>query len=557
MADEELPQDDMYSTPVEMLPDDVPSTRTWDPSENRGADYDFGSVQTEGEPLKAHDAMRRMRKRLPFSRTLDRVVDQMGGNQSAVFTRNSQGIVAEITRKLLDRIPEHLWTKEFLDNVDLRPLLQEVMISPAQVENPEGEEVINDTPWTEQERAYAAVILTDETKRVEKRIMDSLLANVPDQVKNDKNHPAVLEAMNIAATVSSEWRENKDTRLPTPAALGETYYNAETGTYQATDSARESGNLSDTASTIDLTTGIDTMGLTPTKFLSAKDVRRLMTAGDLNIDIYGSLETDPADLRGLLDGEVPEVSSRGNIMYTGEFGPSRMGVPEDSLMGQMLGTAGTNPHEGNMVEDTRDWYTVRDILAKPGEMSREELLEVHKKLEAAGLYALVGGEPQVPGDSTDPAFKAAWKMLASMSLEKGESMVSILAERTTAYQQELESALSVSLTDPARLRINADVYARSAIGRNLRPEEQEELIKMLHDMERRNARMEAGLNINSGELGAIEGVDELDEATMFDIDAQMEEWMERSEEAGARDIAETYDSFTRLLGGPGRGGSFG
>ena len=558
MADEDLPVDDMYSTPVEMLPPDVPHpTRTFDPTAPEATDYSFDGVETSGNPLKSSDAFKRLRKRMPYSATMDRVFNSMTGDPS--LTRPGQSIMAEVTRKILARIPEHLWTEDFLDTVDLRPMLAEVLISPAQVENADATDEINGVQWTQQERAYAAIMLQDQTKRIEDRVLKSLTQSLPEDIRKDRNHPAVLEAMANAAEVAGGWRRNPEARIPTPAAVGETFYDQASGEYKAVPGVGGAdGTQSDTASIL----GLDTIGseaITPTRFMSRDDITRLVRSGELSIDDLGAFESDPAELRGLVDGEVPRVSTTGAIQYENPTFQDRGPDTAFGPGGNMMGYNAPDEQDGRPGRLQKDWYTVRDILNKPSEMSREELLAVHEKLEKAGLYELVGGEPVIPGDSSDPAFKAAWKMLASMSLEKGESMVSILSDRTTAYQQELESALSVQLTDPARLRINGNVFARSAIGRELSPEEQSSLVEFLHDLERKNARLSAGLDINSGDSDPIDGVEELDEATLFDIDAQMEEWFDREHggEVGARDIAETYDSFTRLLGGPGRGGNFG
>lgn len=555
VTEEEPVDGDMWGGPWEALPSDAQPG--YDPENPNAVEWDFSGVSVEGDPLKTHDAIKALRKRLPYSSTFSRIYSNMTGDGSnGYFQPNAQAIVAEVTRKILSYIPEEMWTKDFLANVDVRPLLQQVMQSPAQVQDPDATSEIEGVQWTSQERAYAAIMLTDESSKIEDRIFKSVMVGAPEAAQNDRTHPAYIEAQNIAATMASEWRDGKGAAtVPTPAAAGETYFDPESGQFKTTPTA--SGELPENVSDVGAMLGLDDLGadvLTPTRFMSRQDLQRLVRSGELGIDQLGQFETDPAEMRPFVDGEVPEVSGRGHIMYSGEFGESQMTGGGGPMMNQLLGRdADYNPHAGNMVEDTRDWYTVRDILNKPAEMDRAELMEVHEKLKKAGLYDLVGGEPVIPGDSTDPHFKAAWKMLASMSLEKGQPMTSILEERTVAYQQELESSLSVMLTDPARLRINADMYAQTAIGRKLNEEESEELVTFLHDLERKNARIQAGLDINSGESDPIEGVDALDEGTTADIDARMKEWMEASPEAGARDIAETYDSFTRLLSGPGRG----
>jgi len=479
--------------------------------------------------------------------------DQTGGNIFSSSVPAAQSVLAELTRKMLSKIPEDKWTKEVIDNIDIRPLVEEIAMSPAELEDPDSTEEFGGVQYSQQERAYASLILGEENQRIEKRVVDSLLAGLPEEAREDENHPAHIEAQNVALEVSQEYKTSSKWRMPTPAGVGETYYDQESGQFKRvpTTQGQDVGDATDVLGLAD----IGANNLTPTKFLTREEAMRLTQAGELNIDVYGSMETDPEEMRGLVDGNVPRVAGRGAIQYQD---PSYHEAQTPFVSGTHIGNA-MGKGASTIEVETKDWYSVRDILAKPGEMNRKALMAIHEKLEKAGIYDMVGGEPTIPGDSSDPAFKAAWKMLAQMSLEKGESMVSILEDRTVAYQQQLESALSVSLTDPARLRINGDVYARSAIGRKLAPEEQDKLVAFLHDLERENARTAAGLDINSGESDPIPGVDEVEEGYEFDIDAQMEEWFDREKggEVGARDIAETYDSFTRLLGGPGRGGSFG
>jgi len=158
----------------------------------------------------------------------------------------------------------------------------------------------------------------------------------------------------------------------------------------------------------------------------------------------------------------------------------------------------------------------------------------------------------VGGDTTSPAFKAAWKALAASALERNVSMVDFLEERTESYQDTIMDSFSTRLTDPARLRASGDYMAKQTLGRNLNDDEQAKMVAFLHDLERQNARIEAGLAANEGEMN---GADELDEGITADIDARMQEWIkdENAVESQAHDTVDQYDQFTQMLGGPGRG----
>jgi ABC-type proline/glycine betaine transport system ATPase subunit len=251
----------------------------------------------------------------------------------------------------------------------------------------------------------------------------------------------------------------------------------------------------------------------------------------------------------------------------------------------------------------------------PHELSESELARLQTRMHEAGIFDLPEMDrPQRVGDPTDPNFKKAWQRLASLSLETGKSMTTIINDRRTARQAALgedalglgstESVTGVLLTDPARIRTSANTIAAASIGRRLTPDEQTELVSYVHELERRNklvqekrdeieaqkaegadeelwemaaldetteagARIEQALargditdpdtpDSESEDTGDETGEDEFDtelgEMVVADIDARMQESIRRENpvEAGANDMAQQYETFQRLLAGPGR-----
>ena len=515
--------------------------RPTDPDELEGTaeDFTFGDAP-EGDTKSTDVAIRLLRGRLSFNHSINRVIRKSGGD-IAPGNANIQFVGAEMVRKLVAMIPESHRTEEFLKTVDLRPMLQAIMMAPAQVTDPKQMTTVRGVEFSQQERAVAAVLMSDEQTKITKKIEEALIEGVPPG-DTDSLEQAMVTAQNMA----NEWRD-ADSVGAVPAPEGDVYFDRATSTFQASSGSNELDDF-----LADLNDFGE--GQTPTRFLNHEELMKLVQSGDLSIDAVGAIETQPVGSRGALDGQEPSVSRSGSIQYAeAEFqdrGPNTAYGPG----GNMMGSAPPDHLDGKVGKFHKDWYSVRDILRKPNDMTQDEVLAIHEKLKKAGIYDLIGSEPVVPGDTTDPAFKAAWKHLASMSLETGKPMTSILSERVTTYQEQLESQLSTNLTDPARLRLNGNAYARDQIGRKLTDEEHASLTEVIHNLERQNARIQAGLDINAGG-DPIGGVEAMDEGVMADIDAQMEQYIrdENAVEAESHDTAEQYDAFTRMLAGPGRG----
>ena len=538
-TEEEIdPRDNMYSAPLETMGPEADPTNP-DELEDTAEDFTFSGVP-EGDPVNTNDAIRILAKRLTYKNQHAGVLRMSGaqGMPGGELT-NGRFAVAELTRKLVAMIPEEHRTKDFLENMDFRPMLQAVMMAPGKVTELEGTATVRGVEMSQQEQALAAVLLTDETARIQQQMEEGLIAAIDPASPTASQD--IIEAQNVARNLAYEWRDAETVGRVPPPPEGALYRDPATG------EVRQSGNNESLGSLEDALNGQFASSITPTRFMTREEVMELAQSGDITIDDLRDFETEPAGTMGI-DGEPGRVSGGGHIRYDGSRETTHL-TPDH------LRTQG--PGSNSMSMGAReDWYSVRQILRKPADMTRDELMNIHKKLKASGLYELVGGEPVVPGDPTDPAFKAAWKHLATMALEKNKPMTEILKERQVAYQQELNASLAVSLTDPARLQLNADAYARDSIGRKLTNEEHVQLTNFIHDLERRNAKIEAGLDETMDpEAPDFEDVDALDEGTIADIDAQLEMWIRDNKPAeyGASKIADQYDAFTRMLGGPGRG----
>ena len=191
-------------------------------------------------------------------------------------------------------------------------------------------------------------------------------------------------------------------------------------------------------------------------------------------------------------------------------------------------------------------YSLNEILAMPSNMTREQLAKITENLDAAGYFE-GSGRPGVIGSASDTNFQEAWRKLVNGSIAAGKPMTELLNEQKAAKKEEdsILAKVKASLTDPARVRLNADSIARTMIGRKLTPDEQSSLVEYIHGLQREQATQDAEFDSADGDA----------ENVQLDWAARMEEEIRRRNEgeAGAKDIANTYDDFTGLLAGPGPG----
>lgn len=440
-----------------------------------------------------------------------------GGNRGPTTGAPARAVIA---KKILEAIPEDMLTEELLTEGDIRPF----MLSIVSDTDPEKGGQVGKENVTVQDRAVISWMMQDETEQIQMNVEMAMVSVL------DPSSPTYTEDLEQARTsarnYSMGYRDGEVNRVGLYQSKdGKFVDEQKTGLSAAEQFARDAK-------------GAAGVGQTPYRFLSGQLLQQMLQSDEITFDQMIAMQNQP----------VKRYDEFGNVTTVDKIDGARITYSPD-----MVPVPRSGPHDPT-IPTRKDWYSVSEIMRKPFDMTREEAANIYTKMKKAGIFDLVGGEPQLEGDPTDPQFQKAWKALATMSLESNKPMTSILEERESGYQASLEAALAISLTDPARLRINGDAFARDAIGRKLSPDEQSQMVKFLHDLERQNARISAGLDVTAtGE--EIEGVEALDEGITADIDAQMEEWLVRNNpgEAGARDIAEQYDTFARLLGGPGRG----
>ena len=485
----------------------------------------------EQTPIDRRKALELLTARLPKTNVYNHLIQPSGGELSFNsdsrdgFWGSGQSTTAGapnravIARKILAAIPDEMLTEEMLTQGDIRPFMLKVIV---ETDPNKGGKVGNEN-ITLQDRAVISFIMQDETEKVRTETEFALTSLI------DPTLPDAAERLEAAKTTahnySMEYRDGVINRVGQYAMKDGKFVDEETTKLSAAEQFRQDNP--------ELTTG-----QTPTRFLAGQQLQDMLRSDQISFD----------DMVGMQDRPILRKDEFGNPISVDKIDAARVVYSDESIPVERSG-----PYDPT-IPVRKDWYSLTEIMQKPFSMSREEALAIDQKMKRAGIYAVIGREPTLEGDPTDPAFQAAWQQLATMSLETGTPMTSILEERESAYQASLEASLAVSLTDPARLRLNGNAVARDVIGRKLSDEESQAMIKFLHDLERQNARVSAGLEATAtGE--PIEGVDELDEGIVADIDARMQEFVRNQNPglAGAHDIADQYETFTSLLGGPGRG----
>lgn len=458
-------------------------------------------------------------------------------------TQNSYGNTIAVNpsrtlaEKLAQILPPEMMKASVLQNGDIRSLLQKIMIAPAQAERGDSF-TINGVSFTANERAAAGAILVESTQRIQKDFADLVNANTED--------PALAAEViaNFEANALYEFRDGvMHSELPVrKASFGTGTYGRDAegnpiaigGTSAATDAA--SNDYSD------ITSGgeVDQYPF----FTNAEVTNLFATTYDQNQTVQTIYQTEAQQQEAAAQGGGRTTGNRVSVQYDDKDATDRIyGLSPDNKSSSAGKSAKVK---------VADKLTLTQMANKPREMSRAEIVALNKKMEAAGIYELTGEKPLVPGDWTDPAFKKAYERLMGMAVEQRVSMTSLLSERTSVYQKALEDAMSTRLSDPALVRKNVDTTARSMLGRTLSPEEHAEFTEFVHNLERRNAKVEAGLDPDIGGTG---GIEDLDEGIVADIDARLSDKMrgDNLTEFSAERVQDQYDMFSGFLAGPGRG----
>ena len=455
--------------------------------------------------------------------------------------------------KLAQILPPEMMKRSILEGGDIRALLQKVMMSPDSAERGDTF-TINGVDFTANERAAAGLVLVEMTDQIEASYKAHVYANnQSDEIRNEAMANWEAEAL----------YSYRDGVMHSDLPISQESYG--TGQFQWGDIDPTTGErklepiggttaATEAATAGDYETGQGTGGgLNLYKFMNQEEVDNLFaTTYDTNQAVQNIYRSE-AEMEDRANGQQPDGVSEGRT-----FG-SKVQVQyddkdtKDVQMGLAPGI-GTNTEMKKGTGRAAELLTLSQMSKKPQEMSRQQVVNLSKKMEQAGIYEIVGEKPMIPGDWTDSAFKKGFEALMGLAVQKNVSMTALLQGRTSTYQKSLEDAMSTRLTDPARIRMQVDDTAKSMLGRTLSPEEHVEFTEFVHELERRNAKVESGLDTST----SVGTIDDLDEGIIADIDARLSDKIREdnlTEFSGER-VQDQYDAFSNFLAGPGRGGSF-
>jgi len=517
-ADPDLPED----------PEPTDGTPTQDEL-NKQASFTFATDDFEpGEKVGDSRAVR-----LIFIR-----LGKLGLDRGPADNNEWRAAKAELSRKIIAMIPDDMQTDDVLKNADLRAMFNEIGFG--ERDKTEADSEVAGMKFSALERTIAGEALIQAQTKITAQYEKMLIGEIPENLPPDQHAAEVEKVAQFVDNMTNEWRGGQVNRIE-ETIEGDRKWDSVKGEVVNVedDEGNEASGVLEDFNAFDVE-GAATESLT--QFLSYKDIQRLVQSGELTMDDLNDLDT--GEELGV-DGKIVTGQTRIQYEDTASMSSLIRGGPDPRA--DSVGVLSPQGEEETKWAD-KEWYSVREARRLYNDMDQAEKLALTDKMKKAGLFDLVGREPVIPGDTTDPAFKAAWDHLMKSSLETGKPMTELLAERMTAFEREKEASLSTKLTDPARLRINANGYARDVIGRHMTDDEQAKMIEFMHNLERENAKVEEGLTTDDPET-------QLDEGTIADIDARMQEYLvdQNPTEAGAKDVADQYEQFTQMLAGPGRG----
>lgn len=180
----------------------------------------------------------------------------------------------------------------------------------------------------------------------------------------------------------------------------------------------------------------------------------------------------------------------GNIAFSATGGQQQSRPDAESFMG---GQRNVGPG--------RQSYTLTEVQNLLYTMSPKELSDITARMKKAGLFPKSSANARssdgmpVPGDPDDPTLRGAWQTLIGQSVRTGKPMVELLDEKSGVLLStgvldvdgNPVDHTRIQLSDPDRIRMNADASANKLIGRYLKDDELDSIVQMIHSFETTDA----------------------------------------------------------------------
>lgn len=442
--------------------------------------------------------------------------------------------IYELINTLVQSIPPELRTETVLRQMDLRTLLDPVALGP-ELESTRVTETLNGRPVNPDQQRMARSMFVDYADQT----FDQLMA-----VASQRKDMPPEEQIAWAQQEDNKWRTDKTKFVPMTVTPQQVTTSPQTGEVIKTGAVPSDPNgfnvdVSALGSTSDPALG-------PRSFMTAKDVQLLFRDSSPGAAM-GAYMTDLSNQAGYeAAGGINMTGDQSTLMWSD---PTR--TPEQQAASGMGYTRpGASFQARSQARTGAETYTLTEARQLPLEMKREEILALTEKMKKAGIFDQVaGGEPVIKGDPTDPQFKEGYMLLLGKAVESGRSVPQVLKDGALSYDEALKDKAHTTITDPARIRIQADGLAKNLLGRNLSTVEQGKLVSFIHQLERKGNAADVAADGTPGEPG------EGGETVEVDWQAAMEEYLVSNNraEAGAKDVANTYDMFKGMLGPAGGG----
>lgn len=443
--------------------------------------------------------------------------------------------IYELINTLVQSIPPELRTETVLRQMDLRTLLDPVALGP-ELESTRVTESLNGRPVPPDQQRLARSWFVDYADKT----FDELMA-----VASQRQDMAPEEQIAWAQEEGNKWRTDKTKIVPMTVTPQQVATQAQTGAVVTTGAKPSDPN----GFNVDLSAlggAAADPGLGPRAFLTEKDLQLMFRDSSADSALGAYMEDLSQQAGHVAAGGINMTGDQSVVMWT----DPRRTEEQQAMSGMGYTRPGASYQARSQARTGAQTYTLTEARQLPLEMSRAEVMALTEKMKKAGLFDQVpGGEPVIKGDPTDPQFKHAYTLLLGKAIESGRSVPQVLKEGALSYEEALKDQAHTKITDPARIRIQADGLAKNLLGRNLSTVEQGKLVSFIHQLERKGNAADVAADGTPGEPG------EGGETVEVDWQAAMEEYLVSNNraEAGAKDVANTYDMFKGMLGPAGGG----
>ena len=453
-----------------------------------------------------------------------------GGHGVRQGDATGQDLIIHMVRML----PPEYRTASVLSNVDLRPILAELILTESQAARTNTAHYVNGVPVSPDERVRAGEILVAQNKVIKEQ---ALIVAAGMEERGEFATAADRQA--FVERMTNGWRGGS-TLGPTPELITEAQSATDVTTRDAATAQLEQTSLRDQ---LLIDAGLLDGTGTPYQYLTEADVQFMFRMN--MVDWNGILENEKnkAEARNAGAPDVPAdlTVDTGGLIPGATTGPRSNAANTTTMWQAQDQQANANELLGRGGETRIRMLDVMNSLYA-ADRTPTELQNLQDKLIAAGYLA--EDDVRYWGRATDDATIQAWRTLVRDSINMGQDMASLLRDQTLAKRAEDEenaekAQRDLVLTSSVGIAASADVLGQQILGRKLSGDQHSRLIEFIHNLEREQER-----------TLSPEGAQE---AEAVDLEAEVSRWIERenSTEAGSYAVLGQFQQFNEIARGRG------